>query len=109
MELKIKKKESSERGKSKTDFWDLIRLFFFVKGKTLLPKEWKHDARHIYEAKFVLPPYLNHSVRLVALPIDDVLCINAIAANMSPKNVSLRSLAVNSSRYVPRYVSYNFF
>lgn len=68
-----------------------------------LPKGWKHDSKSLYEAKFGFPPYLNHTIRLIALPIDDVLCINAIVSNMSPRSVSLRSLAVNSSKYVLRF------
>lgn len=64
---------------------------------------WKHDTRKLYEANFILPPHTDHPVRLVGFPADDILCINVLATNVSPRSISLKSMAVDCSNYVPRY------
>lgn len=69
-----------------------------------LPETWKHGTKELYEATFILPPYNDHLVRLVALPADDILCINIFVSNVSHGNVYLKSLALSSSGFVPRCV-----
>ncbi|KAL0269683.1 UNVERIFIED_CONTAM: hypothetical protein PYX00_007332 [Menopon gallinae] len=67
-----------------------------------LPESWKHGTKELYEANFILPPYKDHLVRLVALPADDILCINVFVSNVPHGNVCLKSLALSSSGFVPR-------
>ncbi|KAK6635396.1 hypothetical protein RUM44_000647 [Polyplax serrata] len=91
-------------------FWAMVQSGFQPltkktvndKSQVLLPANWKHQTRQVYEAEFILPPYFDNQVKLVALPAGDILCVNLFASNISPTNVSLRSLAIHSTGCVPR-------